>query len=385
MNLRVLFVRSARLEPEAGGQRALDERLAGENGEGGSCRPVRRHPRLRWLRPARGWIAAGLTMASVVWLAASAELPSLGEAARRASPQLLGLAMLLGVCTIVCKAARWRAFYPASDRPGLGLAVAATAVGQVANWAIPTRLGEVLRVGMVTPESSQDRNASQGVALSVGVLAAEKLTDGGMLLLTVTLLALLGGLPGWLSLSGLVFVAAVSVGAVALALALKRPSPARRFSGKAFRFVLRLLPDRLATLLGHLESIGEGLFAWLTPSVAAQVLLWSLGAWGFGGLINYVVLRGLGMEDGLGASLAVLVTLYGGAAVPSLPGRLGVFQYLCVLALTPFGVDFDRALAFSLALYAVVYLPPIAVGFLSAALVGVVPSTLRRLASTVKR
>ena len=56
--------------------------------------------------------------------------------------------------------------------------------------------------------------------------------------------------------------------------------------------------------------------------------------------------------------------------LPALPGRLGVFQSACVLALLPFGVGFDQALAVAIALYAVVYLPPIAIGLLSMTFVG---------------
>jgi uncharacterized membrane protein YbhN (UPF0104 family) len=97
-------------------------------------------------------------------------------------------------------------------------------------------------------------------------------------------------------------------------------------------------------------------------------------------MANYFVLSSLDLQLGLGPALAVLVALMGSAVIPSLPGRVGVFQYLCVLALLPFGLDFDQALAFSLALYAVVYLPPIMIGLLSAALVG---SSPRQLAASL--
>jgi hypothetical protein len=71
----------------------------------------------------------------------------------------------------------------------------------------------------------------------------------------------------------------------------------------------------------------------------------------------------------LGATLSVLVALYGGAVIPALPGRLGIFQSLCVLALLPFGLSFDQAVAVSVVMYAVIYVPPLVLGLMALLLV----------------
>jgi hypothetical protein len=180
---------------------------------------------LRELRSASGgreWAAAGITLACLVWLALNAELPSLQEAAGRASYGPLGVALCLSLLAVVCKAARWRALYPPLVRPKLGLAIAGVAAGQVANWAIPARLGEALRVGLVSSAGiAPVVGTARTVSLSIGVLVAEKLLDGAMLLVMVAALALFGGLPGWLSTMGLLFVAAASAGGLVLAVLLK--------------------------------------------------------------------------------------------------------------------------------------------------------------------
>jgi uncharacterized membrane protein YbhN (UPF0104 family) len=302
-------------------------------------------------------VAAGLTIACLAILIAGARLPALEDATGAADWRYLGLACVLCLLTIACKAARWRALYPDESRPGLGLAVAGIAVGQVANWAVPARAGEALRLGLVSADGSQGVDVGRGAARGVGVLVAEKLLDGVMLLLASALLVALGGLPAWLNVLGILAVAALGA------------------SGLAFVLLLRggqrviTLPRHLRLLLAPLRGLAEGALGWVSPAGAVAAILWSLGAWGLGGAMNALVLAGLGLDAGPGPTLAVLVALYGGAIVPSLPGRVGVFQYLCVLALVPFGVDFDRALAFSVALYAAVYLPPIGVGLLSALLV----------------
>jgi len=62
------------------------------------------------------------------------------------------------------------------------------------------------------------------------------------------------------------------------------------------------------------------------------------------------------------AALFVLIVLQVGSAPPSAPGKLGVFHYLTVLALSAFGVDKVLALAYSLLLYVVALMPKIVIG-----------------------
>jgi len=57
-----------------------------------------------------------------------------------------------------------------------------------------------------------------------------------------------------------------------------------------------------------------------------------------------------------------LVVLQVGMAVPSSPGRIGVFQYLVILALSIFAVDKNVALGYSVVLYLVIYVPMVLIG-----------------------
>ena len=64
------------------------------------------------------------------------------------------------------------------------------------------------------------------------------------------------------------------------------------------------------------------------------------------------------------AALFLLVVLQVGNSAVSVPGNLGVFHYLTVLALAVYGIDRERALAYAIVLYAVALLPKIALGVL---------------------
>src|SRR5439155_15341323 len=222
------------------------------------------------------------------------------------------------------------------------------------NWAAPFRMGEVLRVGLVSTPGVADRGRS--LAAGIGVLLIEKLLDAAVLLVTVAALVLLVGVPEWLSRTALLVALVGCTVGLGVALRLRQvATPQWAVIGRTW--LARLLPARAAWVLEDASALGEGLSAWLTFGRAIQLLAWSLVAWGLGLAINYVVFKSVDVDpkQTLAAALAILAALYGAAVVPALPGRLGVFQYVCVVTLAPFGVALEQALVFSLALYVAVY------------------------------
>jgi uncharacterized membrane protein YbhN (UPF0104 family) len=62
------------------------------------------------------------------------------------------------------------------------------------------------------------------------------------------------------------------------------------------------------------------------------------------------------------AALSLLVVLQVGTVPPSLPGKVGIFHYLTVVALALFGVDRATALSYAIVLYGVALLPKILLG-----------------------
>jgi len=70
------------------------------------------------------------------------------------------------------------------------------------------------------------------------------------------------------------------------------------------------------------------------------------------------------------AACLVLVALTIGISVPSTPGRIGVFQYICVLALAVFGVPQAVAFAYGVLLHGIVFLPTTLVGLISLVVLG---------------
>jgi len=74
---------------------------------------------------------------------------------------------------------------------------------------------------------------------------------------------------------------------------------------------------------------------------------------------NWIVGLAMGLQLPIMAYGLLFATLQISAIVPlpTSPGRLGVFHYLCVVVLGLYGVERDVALAYGLVLHLLVYLP----------------------------
>ena len=118
----------------------------------------------------------------------------------------------------------------------------------------------------------------------------------------------------------------------------------------------------MTRLARHLE-VGLGSLAILGRWQTVLLLqLGYLGAWASLGFTTYLVPVALGLDLSLVTALVVLAVVQFGTAVPSTPAKVGVFQYLSVLALVPFGVGQDVALTVGIWLHLVSYLPPVVLG-----------------------
>jgi len=316
-------------------------------------------PLLNWraaLRQALPRLAVGAVVgAAALWLAfRDVEAEAVWSALRQVDYAWVGLAQLSVLVTLWLQTARWRLlFHPDHRRMSWRALFGAVVVGQMANILLPVRLGEVARVYLA--------GTSEGVAKTrvAATLVVEKVTDLAVFGLSAVLLLVTMTLPDWLRRSSdtLALTGVAAVAAVFGLTAWGRP-------------VLRWLEARAPRLpapwgermwrLGHLTL--DGLSALRRPQ--ANLTLWGLAVLvlGSSALTNYLLFVAFGLPLSWGAALFVLVVLQVGIAPPSLPGKLGVFHYLAVLALSFFAVEREIAVGYAFALYAVALLSKIVLG-----------------------
>jgi uncharacterized membrane protein YbhN (UPF0104 family) len=88
----------------------------------------------------------------------------------------------------------------------------------------------------------------------------------------------------------------------------------------------------------------------------------SLGAWTMWGVAAWLVARSLGIELSPLEAVFATAVINLGVALPSSPGFIGTYQWLGVAALGLVDVATEQALAFSILMHAVWYVPTLLVG-----------------------
>ena len=266
------------------------------------------------------------------------------------------LGVLSGVLGMGLKVSRWmllmRKSEPvASDEAPAGWQPAATSFlsAQLINNFFPLRVGELGRVAVMG-------RVGTGYAFVAGTIAIEKALDLAAFAMLFGLLLLVLPSAGWL---GAPAYWLAGLGLLVLLAALLTANQQERLAGwlpgaRSGGLIDRMLSQaRLA--LSSLEALRRP--PRLAGLVVLTALIWILAWW-----TNQLAFQALGMELPPEAALLVLVVLQVGVSLPSLPGRVGVFEYACILALQSYGIDPATALSYGILLHIMVYIPVIAGG-----------------------
>jgi hypothetical protein len=265
---------------------------------------------------------------------------------------------LLNLASVLLRTARWRLMF-CTRIASFGRLSAALLVGQAVNVLAPMRLGDLARATLA---------GTGETAYALGTLMVEIALDLLMLAALVLLLLSQATLPTWWRGSGqaLVVTSAVALAAVAVLVVGRRwvahvlGRLAARWRHPWIRHVLAVAGQ----LLRSLDVLGRP--AQLLPALAWSVLIWAVY-----GAVNYVLLAAVGERPSVLAALFLLVVLQLGVAVPSSPGRIGVFHYLCVQALAVFEINGAQALSYAVLLHLISVVVPIALGAVLAWRLGV--------------
>ncbi|RPJ61783.1 MAG: UPF0104 family protein [Acidobacteria bacterium] len=265
---------------------------------------------MKWVKWTAAVLAAGILSYLALRGVDGAEVRRILSAAR--------WSLLLGAIAVVLtspllRAWRWGALFP--DRPGFWEMVRAIVTGQTLNFVVPFRTGDVARVVMVSGRKLH----------AAGTIGLEKFLDALVFAGICAALPLYWAVPDWLQKPRYSVLVLAAVGIV-LAAGLAIPAQTRRYAAQ-------------------------------TGKKLPLIILLTIALWVSGAVVNWLILQSLGIQAGWLAAVVLLVILQAGVAVPSTPGKLGIFQYLAVLGLGLFGVDKSPALVFGLVLHLLVFLP----------------------------
>jgi glycosyltransferase 2 family protein len=326
------------------------------------------------LKRLRRWtpVAAVLITALAVWLILrKTDWAGVREAFARADYGLVAVAVAVSLLAVVVLSLRWQVLLRPGGAVGLAELFRLNIVSQAINIIAPGRFGELARAMMVARRvrkgpSGNGQVAGLSTAFALGTVAVEKALD---FLVFLVLWALVPALFSMRAAVREYTAAAVLGGVMAAALAVFAWKP--EFVLRAFGWVLRLLPAGFRA--GGADFAEKGLEAFrifrrpgAAPMLAGLTLLVLAGEI----LPNWLLFRAFGLEVPFWAAFFVLIVLQVGKLPPSLPGKVGVYQFAVILALAPFGVDRDAALSYGIMLHVVTFAPRIVLGLIFGAGMG---------------
>jgi uncharacterized membrane protein YbhN (UPF0104 family) len=266
--------------------------------------------------------------------------------------QFLAVAGLTLCCSFFLRSYRWRILLNTDADFDVLTVFIATMAGYLGNAFLPARAGEFVRSYIISKSSSLSKTYVLTTALS------ERMVDAIALVLASSVVLLgVNPKPAWLGDVSRTTAAIAGVGLLAIALA--------PHTGDLVARLLRRIPmptGLRARLLELAAQILLGLRTLHSPTRLAGFTFWTGVVWSIDCVTIMAGAHALGIDLPFRVALLLLAGLGLGSALPSTPGYVGIYQFVTVSILTPFGVRHDDALAYSFVSQAMSYVVVLVLG-----------------------
>jgi uncharacterized protein (TIRG00374 family) len=260
--------------------------------------------------------------------------------------EILLLTIPIASINYFIRALRWRILVQSQGRISALSVFWANMVGYLGNAYMPARAGELLRSAYLGQKSGS------GISFVLATALTERILD-------VLALVLIGSvsLAFQVELSGVLLIAvrtmavAALVGLLVVYLVPFFEAPLARLLGMlpipaGLRENIILQFQRFLVGMRSLQSLRRFCFFTLLTTVI----------WLIDGLGNMLGVQIIGQSLSLGQALIFLAALGLSSAIPSTPGYVGVYQFVAVAVLVPFGFTKADALAYILISQVINYL-----------------------------
>ncbi len=306
-----------------------------------------------WLGILLSIVFAGLAFYGIDWR-------KTGLALRAVQWSYLVVAFALMWAGFAWRTVRWKRLLDVGRAPDdairFGDCFSVMTVGYMANNVLPARIGEVARAYLV------GRKTRMTKSFALGTIVTERLADVLMLLLLISFTLLTLKLPpeskviatsvAWLGFG----CAAGLISAIIL-----RPTVARLVERGVRAVGLGRYAARMSDIADRfLRGVSCG------GSLRTLALVWmdSFGIWVASLYMTWFVALACNLEVSVTQVLYVMCYVNLGAMLPSAPGYVGTYQWFCTHSLSAFGVEKEKALAFSFVSHVVWYVPLTLLGLL---------------------
>jgi uncharacterized membrane protein YbhN (UPF0104 family) len=290
-------------------------------------------------------VAAILAAVLLYYSVRGIEWREVGRIVAGAEPWRLVLAAAILTVAMLLRAWRWRILLNAAGSVPVVTVFWATAAGYFGNSFLPARGGEIVRTVMISSRSGLD--AAYVFATALSERAADVVA---LVVIAALVLVTLPSPPGWLAsaagpfallgLAGLLVIALLPLLGPLVRTAIERaPLPG------AWRTRLVTPVEQGMRGLRALHDVRRA-----SGFTALTAVIWTLDA-----LATVVIALALGLGFPLSLGFLLVAALGLSSALPSTPGYVGIYQFVAVMVLTPFGLTRADAIAYMLVAQALGY------------------------------
>jgi glycosyltransferase 2 family protein len=288
-----------------------------------------------------------------LWLAfLKVDFTELKAALESADYTLIIFAAFLNGFSFVPRAYRWKLLLKPLKESSFGNAFGCLSVGFMANSVLPARGGELLRAFIIGKIENISKSASFATILIERVL--DLIT---LLLFMLIFLPLISNNP----ITYKIFWATLAIITLAIIFLITLEK-----NTKLTDFLVKLFPSQVKKRVRNfLEAFRKGLKILSDPKILFYTFLLSLFTWSFYAIVYYILFISFGLELSLGIAFIVLTISSLGISIPSSPGFIGTYHFLVTFSLGLFQVQKSVALSYSIAAWAVNFLPIVFIGFVA--------------------
>jgi uncharacterized protein (TIRG00374 family) len=259
------------------------------------------------------------------------------------------------------RALRWQLFLAPIKNIHSGSLFSALLIGYAANTFLPAHLGEFLRAFVL----GKKHNIMASTTFASIVL--ERIIDIFSLIAVMVLVASIHPFPYWVAQSGLIMLG----GSICLFAALISLKLFERKASILLHFLIKPLPERIGNkIVSLISNFLSGLIPLKSFWNYYYAAILSVAIWSCYAFFYHFCLQAFKLEEIYNlawyAGLVVLVFTTISIVVPTSPGYVGTYHYLCQLSLVMFGVSATEALSYASVTHVVNILPATFAGLIMA-------------------
>ncbi len=262
----------------------------------------------------------------------------LGYNLAHANLALVAAVLALSLVGIFLRSFRWRLLLVAEGEVSVATAFWATCTGYFGNLFLPARAGELIRTFMISAGTQLSKTYVLTTALS------ERAVDAIVLVgISAAVLLTIDQRPGWLAQAARPFGLAALGAVIAIAII----PPLEHF----WISLVRRSPLPAPLRVRVEEILGQVHLAIRTfhdPGRLTKFALMTAVIWTVDAVATVIGAKALGFAISLPAAYLLLAGLGLGSALPSTPGYAGIYQFVAVSVLVPFGFSRTDAITYIL-------------------------------------